>query len=223
MGRFVIVISLFGICLLYCISCIVEPPYVPLDVLASQSRNYENELIKTKGLVVDLLNLSDGNMLLNIMDNGTELPVFVSSSSSDKDSEKLMLRYGDEIELQGRIQQYSGKYEIVVSKSGIRKIKSDNSNDNNAHFVAEIAEHPSNYEGRRIRVVGYICKVYKRIFYLCSDNKASTEYQYRMRVIAERLAEPGLEKGDKVIADGVLVYNPGDMRYELKLISLSCL
>ena len=225
MGRFVIVISLSGICLLYCISCIVEPPYVPLDVLASQSRshNYENELIKTKGLVVDLLNLSDGNMLLNIMDNGTELPVFVSSSSSDKDSEKLMLRYGDEIELQGRIQQYSGKYEIVVSKSGIRKIKSDNSSDNNAHFVAEIAEHPSNYEGRRIRVVGYICKVYKRIFYLCGDNKTSTEYQYRMRVIAERLAEPGLEKGDKVIADGVLIYNPGDMRYELKLISLSCL
>jgi len=221
MGRFVIVISLFGICLLYCVSCIVEPSYVPLDVLANQSQNYENELIKTKGLVVDLLNLSDGNMLLNIMDNGTELPVFVSSS--DKDSEKLVLRYGDEIELQGRIQQYSGKYEIVASKSGIRKIKSDNSNDNNAHFVAEIAEHPSNYEGRRIRVVGYICKVYKRIFYLCSDNKASTEYQYRMRVIAERLAEPGLEKGDKVIADGVLVYNPGDMRYELKLISLSCL
>jgi len=221
MGRFVIVISLFGICLLYCVSCIVEPPYVPLDVLASQSQNYENELIKTKGLVVDLLNLSDGNMLLNIMDNGTELPVFVSSS--DKDSEKLVLRYGDEIELQGRIQQYRGEYEIVVSKSGIRKIKSDNSNDNNAHFVAEIAKHPSNYEGRRIRVVGYICKVYKRIFYLCSDNKASTEYQYRMRVIAERLAEPGLEKGDKVIADGVLVYNPGDMRYELKLISLSCL
>jgi len=221
MGRFVIVISLFGICLLYCVSCIVEPPYVPLDVLASQSQNYENELIKTKGLVVDLLNLSDGNMLLNIMDNGTELAVFVSSS--DKDSEKLVLRYGDEIELQGRIQQYRGEYEIVASKSGIRKIKSDNSNDNNAHFVAEIAEHPSNYEGRRIRVVGYICKVYKRIFYLCSDNKASTEYQYRMRVIAERLAEPGLEKGDKVIADGVLVYNPGDMRYELKLISLSCL
>ena len=221
MGRFVIVISLSGICLLYCISCIVEPPYVPLDVLASQSHNYENELIKTKGLVVDLLNLSDGNMLLNIMDNGTELPVFVSSS--DKDSEKLMLRYGDEIELQGRIQQYSGKYEIIAPKSSIRKIKSDNSSDNNAHFVAEIAEHPSNYEGRRIRVVGYICKVYKRIFYLCSDNKASTEYQYRMRVIAERLAEPGLEKGDKVIADGVLVYNPGDMRYELKLISLSCL
>ncbi|MCW7072840.1 MAG: hypothetical protein OCU20_02940 [Methanophagales archaeon] len=54
----------------------------------------------------------------------------------------------------------------------------------------EIAEHPVNYEGRRIRVVGYICKVYKRIFYLCSDNKASTEYQYRMQVIAERLAEP---------------------------------
>jgi len=73
MGRFVIVISLFGICLLYCVSCIVEPPYVPLDVLASQSQNHENELIKTKGLVVDLLNLSDGNMLLNIMDNGRYL------------------------------------------------------------------------------------------------------------------------------------------------------
>ena len=190
MGRFVIVISLFGICLLYCISCIVEPPYVPLDAIASQSHNhshnYENELIKTRGVVVDLMNLSDRNMLLNIMDNGTELPVFVSSSfsSSDKDSEKLILKYGDVIELQGRVQQYRGKYEITASEGGLKKINSDN-NDNGAYFVAEIAEYPSNYEGRRIRVVGYICKVYKRIFYLCSDNKASTEYQYRMQVIAE--------------------------------------
>jgi len=225
-GRFVIVISLFGICLLYCISCIVEPPYVPLDAIASQSHNhshnYENELIKTRGVVVDLMNLSDRNMLLNIMDNGTELPVFVSSSfsSSDKDSEKLMLKYGDVIELQGRIQQYRGKYEIAASEGGLKKINSDN-NDNGAYFVAEIAEYPSNYEGRRIRVVGYICKVYKRIFYLCSEEGESTGY--RMRVVPKRLAEPELEKGDKVIIEGVLVYNPRDMRYELELISLSCL
>jgi len=225
-GRFVIVISLFGICLLYCISCIVEPPYVPLDAIASQSHNhshnYENELIKTRGVVVDLMNLSDRNMLLNIMDNGTELPVFVSSSfsSSDKDSEKLMLKYGDVIELQGRIQQYRGKYEIAASEGGLKKINSDN-NDKGAYFVAEIAEYPSNYEGRRIRVVGYICKVYKRIFYLCSEEGESTGY--RMRVVPKRLAEPELEKGDKVIIEGVLVYNPRDMRYELELISLSCL
>ncbi len=225
-GRFVIVISLFGICLLYCISCIVEPPYVPLDAIASQSHNhshnYENELIKTRGVVVDLMNLSDRNMLLNIMDNGTELPVFVSSSSSDKDSEKLILKYGDVIELQGRIQQYRGKYEIAASEGGLKKINSDN-NDKGAYFVAEIAEYPSNYEGRRIRVVGYICKVYKRIFYLCSEEGESAGY--RMRVVPKRLAEPEpeLEKGDKVIIEGVLVYNPGDMRYELELISLSCL
>ena len=227
-GRFVIVISLFGICLLYCISCIVEPPYVPLDAIASQSHNhshnYENELIKTRGVVVDLMNLSDRNMLLNIMDNGTELPVFVSSSfsSSDKDSEKLMLKYGDVIELQGRVQQYRGKYEIAASEGGLKKINSDN-NDKGAYFVAEIAEYPSNYEGRRIRVVGYICKVYKRIFYLCSEEGESTGY--RMRVVPKRLAELELEleKGDKVIIEGVLVYNPRDMRYELELISLSCL
>jgi len=223
-GRFVMVISLFGICLLYCVSCIVEPPYVPLDAIASQSHNhghnYENELIKTRGVVVDLMNLSDRNMLLNIMDNGTKLPVFVSSS--DKDSEKLMLKYGDVIELQGRVQQYRGKYEIAASEGGLKKINSDN-NDDGAYFVAEIAEYPSNYEGRRIRVVGYICKVYKRIFYLCSEEGESAGY--RMRVVPKRLAElePELEKGDKVIIEGVLVYNPGDMRYELELISLSCL
>ena len=84
-----------------------------------------------------------------------------------------------------------------------------------------MAEHPANYEGRRIRVVGYICKVYKRIFYLCSEEGESAGY--RMRVVPKRLAEPELEKGDKVIIEGVLVYNPGDMRYELELISLSCL
>ena len=120
------------------------------------------------------------------------------------------------------LQQYSGKYEIAASEGGLKKINSDN-NDNSAYFVVEIAEHPANYEGRRIRVVGYICKVYKRIFYLCSDNKASTEYQYRMQVIAERLAELGLKKDGRVIVEGVLIYSPEDMRYELELISLSCL
>jgi len=120
------------------------------------------------------------------------------------------------------LQQYSGKYEIAASESGLKKINSDN-NDNSAYFVVEMAEHPANYEGRRIRVVGYICKVYKRIFYLCSDNKASTEYQYRMQVIAERLAELGLKKDGRVRVEGVLIYSPVDMRYELELISLSCL
>ena len=225
LGKFVIIISLFGICLLYCTSWIVKPPYVPLDTIASRNHSHENELIKTKGLVTDLLNLSDGNMLLNIIDNGTELPVFVSTSSCDKDGDlKLQLHYGDEIELEGRVQQYRGKYEIVTSRRGIKKINSDNSDDNVAYFVAEIAEYPANYEGRRIRVVGYICKVYRRIFYLCSDKaKASTGYKYQMRVVAEQLPEPELKKADKVIVEGVLAYNPVDMRYELKLISLSCL
>ncbi len=199
-GKLVIAISLLGIGILYGISIMVNPPYVSLGSIA----DHNNELVKTKGLVTALRRSSGGNTILEITADGTELPVFVHSTAADN----LDLRYGDEIELEGRVQQYGGNYVITTTGDSIRPINSRSS----IYFVTEVAEHPDAYKGRRIRVLGTVSRVYRNVFYLD-----------QMRVVAAAETEhiPRIEKGDRVIADGVFVYNKGDLRYELKLIALS--
>ncbi len=217
-------ISVSGICLLYCIAGVVTPPYVALDTIS----NHENEVIRTKGLVTDLHILSGGGMLLTVMDNGTELPVYLSLSPGSGGCD-LKLRYGDEIELVGRVERYRGSYELVASGEGVKIEHSDPDAGTDAvYFVTQVARYPDTYKGRRIRVVGYTCEVYRRIFYLCSDHGEGEGpgHRYRMKVRVEdegreRGALPEVEEGERIIADGVLVYNHENMQYELNLISLS--
>ncbi len=196
-GKLVIAISLAGVGVLYCIATVVNPPHVPLDSIA----NHNNELVKTGGIVTALRHSGSGNTIVEITANGTSLPVFVRSSSG------LDLRYGDEIELEGRVYRYRDNYAITTAGENIRKINSSS----DIYFVAEIAGQPDAYRGRRIRVIGNLSKVYTNVFYLD-----------RMRVVvtgAKRM--PRVEEGDRLVADGVLVYNTDELRYELKLISLS--
>ncbi len=191
-GKLVIAFSLSGIGILYWILTMVNPPCVPLDSVT----DHNNEVVKTSGVVTALRHSSSG-MILELTANGTELPVFVRSPHG------LDLRYGDEIELEGRVYHYRDSYAITTTR--IRKINPGS----NICFVAEIAGHPETYEGRRIRVMGNVSKVYTNVFYLD-----------RMRVVTAE-AKPHIEEGDRLIVDGVFVYNPADLRYELKLISLS--
>ncbi len=84
---------------------------------------------------------------------------------------------------------------------------------------------PEEYEGRRISIVGYAGDVYKHVFYLC-DEKGKYWLRVQMDAEAGANVDDGsipiskLQKGDKIIAEGVFVYNPENMRYELNLISL---
>lgn len=216
-GKAVVILSLLGIGILYGISLtsFVEPPYVPLEEVAVGT--HEGTFIRTKGVITDLSVTEYGN-LLTLRGNKTELPIFV-----DLGKEPLNLSYGDEIEVQGRVQLYKGRYELVAAENTINKVSAEN--ESVVSFVSQIARHPEEYEGRRIRVVGYAEGVYKHVFYLGSEGDS---YQMRVKVEAEARAKTNngsipiseLQKGDKIIAEGVFRYNPENMRYELNLISL---
>lgn len=210
-GKSVIILSLLGVGILYGISLtsFVESPYVPLEAVAVGT--HEGAFIRTRGVITDFRVTEYGDVL-TIGGNKTELSIFVDSAGETL----LNLSYGDEIEVQGRVQLYKGRYELVADGNGIKKLIYGNENTS---FVSQIAMRPEEYEGRRVSVVGYAGDVYKRVFYLC-DEKG----KYRMRVKVE--AEAGdtiiseLQKGDKIIAEGVFVYDPENTRYELNLISL---
>jgi len=223
-GKAVIVFSLVGICILYGISLtsFVEPPYVLLEEVAVGT--HEGAFIRTKGVITDFSVTEYGKVLMKIKENKTELMIFVDSSTDER-KKLLNLSYGDEIEVQGRVQLYKGMYELVASKNSIKRLSDEN--ESTVSFVSQIAMHPEEYEGRRISVVGYAEDVYKCVFYLCDERG-----KYRMRVKVEEEARtkaktddfsipvPELQKGDKIIAEGLFSYDPENIRYELNLNSL---
>jgi DNA/RNA endonuclease YhcR with UshA esterase domain len=201
-GKVVIVCSLLGVCTLYGVSLLIEPPYVPLNEVAE----HETAFIRTGGTVTDFSSTESGSIRINIHENNTELWVFVNTPTMGK--KELDLCYGDEIEVEGKVELYKGRYEIITHIEGIRK----QTRESNISFVSQIATHPTEYEGTRVSVVGYVEEIHKRVFYL-GDGR------YRMRVVNDRPV-PRLSKGDKIIVVSVLVYNAADMRYDLNLISL---
>ncbi|MCW3141960.1 MAG: hypothetical protein N2V72_07315 [Methanophagales archaeon] len=217
-GKAVVIFSLLGVGILYGISSFVEPAYVPLEEVAVGP--HEGALIRTIGVITDFSTTDHGN-LLTLRGDKTELPVFVESTNAMNG--QLKLNYGDEIEVQGRVQLYKGRYELVADENTIKKLSAEN--ESAVSFVPQIARHPEEYEGRRISVVGYARDVQKHVFYF-GDEKS----KYCMRVKVEGRARARtdngsipiseLQKGDKIIAEGVFRYNPENMRYELNLISL---
>ena len=231
-GKAVIVFSLLGVGILYGLSLtsFVEPPYVPLEEVACRAGTNEGELIRTKGVITDFRATDYGNMLM-LRENKTELLIFVDTL--DKSVEKLNLSYGDVIEVEGRVNTYKGRPELVVHGghgNAIKKLSAENENENeneNIAFVSQIAMHPEDYKGERVSVVGYADNVYKHVFYLADEQG---KYLLRVRVEAETDARAksddgsipisALQKGDKIIAEGIFRYDPGNMRYELNLISL---
>lgn len=205
-GKLVIVFSLLGVCILYGISVYVEPPYVPLDEVTA----HEGTFVRTKGVITDLSVTRSGNMLVRIVDNQTELLIVINSAYKGEGS--LNLSYGDEIEVEGRVQVYQGEYELVADENAITR----RAHESTISFISQIALRPGDYEGRRIRIAGYVKDVYKRVFHLCDENG-----NYCMRVKANDIPISELEEGDKLIAEGLFSYNSQSMRYELDLIALS--
>jgi hypothetical protein len=206
-AKLVIIFSLLGVCLLYGISVFVNPPFVPLDEVAL----HEGSVIRTVGVITDFSITESGNVLMKIEGNQMELPLFVNSG--DGRNELLNLSYGDEIEVEGRVEVYEGEYELVVSKNAIKKVTPGST----ISFVSQIAVHPEEYEGRKLRVVGYAEDVYQRVFYLRDE---TGDHHLRVKLMATDTPISELHEGDKVIAEGVFSYDAQNMRYELNLVAL---
>jgi DNA/RNA endonuclease YhcR with UshA esterase domain len=205
-GKLVIAFSLLGVCVLYAISLVVTPPFVPLNEIAL----HEGTIVRTGGVITDFSSTASGNVLITLVGNQSELLLFVESA--DKGTELLDLGYGDEIEVEGSVQVYRGTYELVVSGTSIRKV----TQGRDIAFVAQIAAHPEEYAGRRIRVVGYVADVHTHVFYLRDE---AGSHQMRAALLDDAESST-LQKGDKVIAEGVLSYDAENMRYELKVVAL---
>jgi hypothetical protein len=203
-GKLVIILSLLGVCILYGISSVIEPPYVPLDEVGA----HESAFVRTSGVISDFFVTGSGNVLMRIMGNQTELLIFISSA--DNSENLLNLSYGDEIEVEGRVSVYQGEYELLADENAVKKMVYKR----NISFISQIALRPEHYKGRRIRVAGYVKDVNKRVFHLCDEKGNSC-----MIVNANEIPISKLQDGTKIVAEGLFYYEPQNMRYELNLIA----
>ena len=208
-AKLVIIFSLVGVGILYTLSVFVNPPLVPLDEVAL----HEGTFIRTRGVITAFSVTESGNVILKIEGNQTELPIFVNSKVKDGGKELLNLSYGDEIEVEGRVEVYQGDYELVVSENAIKKLTSGST----IAFVAQIAVQPEAYEGRKIQVAGYVEDVYQRVFYLRDETGT---YRLRVKLVDTDILISELQEGAQIIAEGVLAYDAKNMRYELNLVAL---
>jgi hypothetical protein len=210
-GKIVLGFSVLGICTLFGVSLLVEPPFVPLD----EVMRYEGAVVRTRGALTDFTVTSTGNVLLKLEENHTELLVFLDVPGTSEELETVS--YGDELEVEGQVQLYRGAYELVSSQTAIKKVEQG---PYPVVFVAQVAVQPERYEGKRIRVAGYAEDVYSHVFYLRDETKT---YQMRVKLVTPELSLSDLQDGDRMIAEGVFSYDAPSMRYELQLLQIEVL
>lgn len=205
-GKLVIISSVVGIAILYSLSLLLNPPLVPLDEVAS----HEGAVIRTRGVVTSFSLTGSGNVVLRLEGNGTELRIYLTSKVY-RSPEMLNLSYGDEVEVEGTVELYQGEYELVVPGNGLKKLSSGGT----IWFVAQIANDPERYRGRKIQVAGYVEEIYQRVFYLRDE---TSTYHLRVNLVKAGMPTSGLQEGAQIIVEGVLAYDAKTMRYELNLV-----
>ncbi|MBA5942451.1 MAG: hypothetical protein H0M93_03905 [Methanophagales archaeon] len=133
------------------------------------------------------------------------------------------MSFGDEIEVRGRVRTFRGDTQLVTSADAIRRLSPQP--ESNITFLSRIAVDPGRYEGRKIRVVAYIDDLFTRIFYLRSSETGTGGHRMKVKLMDKEtsIAISELQEGDKIIAAGVLSYDPENLRYELNLISFEAL
>ena len=207
-GILVIIFSVLGIGMLYGVSLLTVPPTVPLDQVA----RYEGLTVRTRGFVTDVSGTEDGYMFVRLAANQTSLLLFVTPS--DELGIVKSLNYGDEVMVEGRVQVYQGDYELVTAEGAIAPV---NATVNRIVFLPQLAGEPEGFEGARIRVAGTIDDLYASVLYL-TDGTGT--YRLRVRPGSGALVVAELQEGERVIAEGILTYDPTALRYELNLITV---
>lgn len=78
---------------------------------------------------------------------------------------------------------------------------------------------------RTFRGDTYIDDLFTRIFYLRSSETGTGGHRMKVKLMNKEtsIAISELQEGDKIIAAGVLSYDPENLRYELNLISFEAL
>lgn len=194
-SKIAIIFSVIGVICMYFISILSFPPLVPLG----EVHIHEGSVVRVRGFVDDIGITRAGNAILTLVNCSDSIRIFVYDAKRSFD-----LRRGDEVEVEGTV-VFRGDYEISTTIERIRRVEESACI---VFSVSQIASEPLKFMGRRIRVSGFVCRLYKRVLYLC-DNSSGVGM---LRVIKQE--EKEISVGERVDVEGYLTYDPEGMRYE---------
>lgn len=197
--KVVIIGSLVGLVALFIIASLTEPVVISPANISS----YEGRDVMIRGTVTDLYMTKYGGGILEVTAGKSRAKVFIEDFSKQ-------VNYGDTIKVTGKVRKYKGDYEVVTLND--RSIQVVSHENKSSMFLQSLADDPMSYEGKNIRVMGYVDRVYEKSFYLRDGD-------YSLKVISD--VKPN--ESEKIIADGLLVYDEDDMRYVLRLNRFECI
>lgn len=190
--RFVILFAVIGIIVLYLVSVASQPEGIALKDV----KNKEGENVVVEGVVADKYQTKNGNTIMEIRDDNTNISVF---HEGYVDAE-----IGDEIRVTGLVQKYKDEYEIVASEIEILKKW-----DKNYIELKQLKSNPEKYEGVNINVTGFTISIKHNEFYL-SDNISKIKV-----VITKSTSLP--PENQKIFVKGKMRYDENMFEYFIEL------
>jgi len=190
--RFVMLFAVIGIVVLYLVSVASQPEEIALKDV----KNKEGENVVVEGVVADKYQTKNGNTIMEIRDDNTNISVFHEGCI---DAEP-----GDEIRVTGRVQKYKDEYEIVASEIEILKKW-----DKNYIELKQLKSNPEKYEGTNVNVTGFAVSIKHNEFYL-SDNIS----KIRVEIVKSTVLPA---ENQKIFVKGKMGYDENRFEYFIKL------
>jgi len=194
---FMIVLSIFSVIFLYYLSLLSQPEAIQLDDIP----NYEEKLVIVEGIVSKHTLTSYGGHIIEIRDkaeNYSQAILFVE--------EETEVEYGDTIKATGKVTQYKGDWEVVVSNK--KDITILQKWQNISIPLWQLAQNPTHYVDMNINVSGFIERDYGSYFYLID-----LQDEHTLAVYYDSTRFNNITEGNEIRVGGQFIYNMETLRY----------
>lgn len=189
-----LVAALAGLVALYVVGHVAHLPQVAI----ADIQDHEGETVRVTGRVVDAYQAGSAS-IITIRQNEDRLMVFVPDGCT--------VHYGDQVEVEGTVQRYQGRWEIVAHRVIVRQ-----SWESRSIPLWELASHYQDYVGTNVNVTGYVARLYSSSFYL-----TDRQQQYSVPVRYPRSMNLTAHRHDKVAVRARLTYDPSTLSLHLDI------
>ncbi|MFH1101745.1 MAG: hypothetical protein V1726_06895 [Methanobacteriota archaeon] len=196
----VIVFSVLGVILLYVLSLFSQP----IPVALSEVSQHEGKRICVTGMVLSHRVTSTGSELIEIQNqnmtaaNSTVVTLYVE--------EETQVGFGDIIRVTGKVQNYKGTWEIVVSAAN--EIQILQSTSTLCVPLRQLALAPERYIDLPLNVSGVVDVLGDGCFSLVDDRG-----EYMLSVVCSSSVISGVGLGAPLVVSGRLKYESEGFRY----------
>ncbi|HID25995.1 MAG TPA: hypothetical protein EYP23_06005 [Thermoplasmata archaeon] len=194
------IVSIAGVTVLYLLSIVIQPIPISLDKLPA----FEGKQVEVTGIVTDIVLTTYNHQIISIRNIQTE-PVANAIIFSE---EPVDVDVDDVVTVQGKVQRYGKRWEIVVK---------DGSNIEISAPVApsrvplwRLSQDPEQYKNLPVSITGRVKSdtLSDAAFTLYDETR-----KYRITVLASPSALLDAEEGDRVLANGRLLYDSTRFSY----------